>query len=346
MGVRTGSWCKWWLTGRSADPFATLATVFDWTDKTVLVTGGTGSFGQCAVRLLLDEYAAGKVIVYSRDELKQHEMRQAFPDERIRWFLGDVRDRHRLWRALNGVHIVIHAAALKQVPACQYNPIEAIRTNVDGTANVVDACLDRDVDRCMFISTDKAVDACTVYGSSKATAEHLTVAANAYAGTRFAAARYGNVLGSRGSVIPLWREQAKTGRVTVTDPDATRFWLTIDTGVRFVLDAITRMHGGEVFIPQLGASTIAELAAVVAPGADFNIIGLRAGEKQHERLVSENEHARTYTMGDSYIVWLPSDTPAVDPFPAPNGYSSDTARRLSADELALMIPAHTWAKSG
>ena len=226
-----------------------------WQERVVLITGGTGSFGKKCVQILLDEYHPKKVIVFSRDELKQHEMQCGGLDHRdIRYFLGDVRDRDRLRRAFDGVDIVIHSAALKQVPACEYNPGEAVKTNVDGAQNIVDAAIDCGVKKVLALSTDKAVNPVNLYGATKLCAEKLFVQGNSYAGardTRFSCTRYGNVLGSRGSVVPLFQKQRATGRITVTDDRMTRFWLTLEQGVRFVLRCIDEMHGGEVFVPRI-----------------------------------------------------------------------------------------------
>jgi UDP-N-acetylglucosamine 4,6-dehydratase len=225
----------------------------DWSDKVILVTGGTGSFGKKFIEIMLREYHPAKLIVFSRDELKQHEMRVAgFDHPSLRYFIGDVRDVGRLRRAMHGVDIVIHAAALKQVPACEYNPMEAIKTNILGSSNVIEAALDSGVTKVMALSTDKAVNPVNLYGTTKLAAEKLFVQSNAYAGageTRFANVRYGNVVGSRGSVIPIFIQQRRNGKLTVTDERMTRFWLTLGQGVRFVIDCTERMRGGEVFVP-------------------------------------------------------------------------------------------------
>jgi UDP-N-acetylglucosamine 4,6-dehydratase/5-epimerase len=280
----------------------------NWNDKTVLVTGGTGSFGRKFVEILLREYAPKKLIVFSRDELKQHEMRLQFPDgvqSPMRYFIGDVRDRNRLERAFHGVDIVVHAAALKQVPACEYNPIEAIATNVNGGTNVIEAALDQGVKKVLALSTDKAVNPANLYGATKLCAEKLFVQANAYAGggaTRFSCVRYGNVVGSRGSVVPLFAEQRKTGQITITDPRMTRFWLTLDQGVRFVIEAIERMHGGEVFVPKIPSMNIMDLAGALAPECSIAEIGIRPGEKLHEVLMSEDESRNAVELDSMYVV--------------------------------------------
>src|SRR5512144_2149357 len=258
----------------------------DWKDQVILITGGTGSFGKKFVEIALRDLEPRKVIVFSRDELKQHQMRTAgFDQPNLRYFIGDVRDRERLTRAMNGVDIVVHAAALKQVPACEYNPMEAIKTNIMGTANVVEAALDAGVKKVMTISTDKAVNPVNLYGATKLAAEKLTVQSNNYAAgkaTRYACVRYGNVVGSRGSVVPLFLKQRANGMVTITDERMTRFWLSLDQGVRFVMSCIDQMEGGEVFVPKIPSTKIVDLASAIAPDARLNIICIRPGEKLHE----------------------------------------------------------------
>ena len=278
----------------------------DWTDKNILVTGGTGSFGKSFIDLMLKTYNPAKLIVYSRDELKQHEMRMAgFNHPNLRYFIGDVRDLPRLRRAFNGVDIVVHAAALKQVPACEYNPMEAIKTNILGSSNVVDAALDAGVKKVLALSTDKAVNPVNLYGATKLAAEKLMIQSNAYAGgmkTRFSCVRYGNVVGSRGSVVPLFIKQRGTGEVTLTDERMTRFWISLDQGVRFVIRCIEQMHGGEVFVPKIPSMRMVDLAKAIAPDADIRIIGIRPGEKLHEVLISEDEARTTVELEDMYVV--------------------------------------------
>ncbi|MCW5877437.1 MAG: UDP-N-acetylglucosamine 4,6-dehydratase (inverting) [Anaerolineales bacterium] len=278
----------------------------DWTKQVVLVTGGTGSFGKACIRLLLDEYKPAKVIVFSRDELKQHEMRMAgFEQPNLRYFIGDVRDQDRLTRAMDGVTIVIHAAALKQVPACEYNPMEAIKTNILGTANVVEAALATGVHKVLALSTDKAVSPVNLYGATKLAAEKLTVQSNAYSGerpTRFSCVRYGNVVGSRGSVVPLFLQQRAAGKLSITDERMTRFWLSLEQGVRFVLKSIELMQGGEVFVPKLPSTTITDLARAMAPEAELDVIGIRPGEKLHEVLISEDEARTAVELDDMYVL--------------------------------------------
>jgi UDP-N-acetylglucosamine 4,6-dehydratase len=280
-----------------------------WSDLNVLVTGGTGSFGKKFIETMLKDHHPKKLIVFSRDELKQHEMRIAgFDHESLRYFIGDVRDRDRLRRAMNGVDVVVHAAALKQVPACEYNPIEAVATNIDGAKNVIEAALDAGVSKVLGLSTDKAVNPVNLYGATKLVAEKLFVQANSYRGdgpTRFSCVRYGNVAGSRGSVIPLFLEQRKKGFVTITEPRMTRFWITLERGVRFVINCVEQMHGGEVFVPKIPTTSMIDLAEAVASGCEIRVIGIRPGEKLHECLVSEDE-ARTTKELDSFFVIQPS----------------------------------------
>lgn len=287
--------------------------VFD--ARVVLVTGGTGSFGRKFTEIVLKEYNPQAIRIYSRDELKQLQMRQLMDDERIRFFIGDVRDKDRLSRAMNGVDLVIHTAALKQVPAAEYNPLEAVKTNVLGAINVIDAAIDNGVKKVMFIGTDKAVHPVNLYGATKLVAEKLMVQANAYAGnrTKFSCVRYGNVVGSRGSVVPLFLRQRRNGVITLTDERMSRFWITLEQGVRFVLGCIERMHGGEVFVPKIPSMHLVEVARTIAPQSRWETIGIRAGEKLHEELITREEAPRTKGF-DSYYVIEP-DHPFWD-----NGY--------------------------
>ena len=278
----------------------------DWKNQVVLVTGGTGSFGKKFTKILLEEQQPKKVIIFSRDELKQHEMQVGgFNDERLRYFIGDVRDRERLVRAMHGVDVVVHAAALKQVPACEYNPMEAIKTNIIGTANVVEAALDAGVAKVLTVSTDKAVSPANLYGATKLAAEKLTIQSNAYAGgsaTRFSCVRYGNVVGSRGSVVPLFLKQRSNGKITITDDRMTRFWLSLEQGVRFVIHSIEQMEGGEVFVPKIPSTKVTDLAKAIAPNAKLEIIGIRPGEKLHEMLISEDEARHTIELEKMFVV--------------------------------------------
>lgn len=278
----------------------------DWKNQVVLVTGGTGSFGKKFIEIMLKEYQPAKVIVYSRDELKQHEMQvSGFDHPSLRYFIGDVRDLPRLERAMHGVNIVVHAAALKQVPACEYNPMEAVKTNILGTSNVASAAIDAKVKKVLALSTDKAVTPVNLYGATKLTAEKLVVASNAYAGdrqTRLSCVRYGNVVGSRGSVVPIFIRQRETGKLTITDKRMTRFWLSLEQGVRFVISNIERMHGGEVFVPKIPSTKIVDLARVIAPEAKIEITGIRPGEKLHEMMIGRDESRSTIELEDRFVV--------------------------------------------
>ena len=240
-------------------------------NKTILITGGTGSFGRKFLASILSEDSPRSVRIFSRGELLQYETEKLFPDERIRFFIGDVRDKERLSRAMNGVDIVVHAAALKQVPACEYNPIEAVKTNINGTINIINAALDNNVDRVIALSTDKAVHPVNLYGSTKMVAEKLFIQGNSYTGgdrqTKFSCVRYGNVVGSRGSVVPLFFEQKKNGEITITDERMTRFWLTLEEGVKFVRSCLSVMTGGEIFIPKIPSMKVSDLAYAIAPDA-------------------------------------------------------------------------------
>jgi UDP-N-acetylglucosamine 4,6-dehydratase len=274
--------------------------------KTVLVTGGTGSFGRRFVDTALTQHDPKRIIVFSRDELKQHDMQREVNDPRVSFFIGDVRDKERLYRAFQAdVDVVVHAAALKQVVACEYNPFEAIKTNIIGAQNIIDAAIDCGVPKVLALSTDKAVNPVNLYGATKLCAEKLFVQGNAYAGskvTRFSCVRYGNVVGSRGSVIPIFQEQKKTGTVTVTDERMTRFWLTLEEGVDFVIKAIRAMHGGEVFVPRIPSMSVGELARTIAPNAKVEYTGIRPGEKLHEVLVSADEARHTVMLNDMYVI--------------------------------------------
>ena len=280
----------------------------NWSELSILVTGGTGSFGRRFTDVMLRKYKPKKLIIFSRDELKQHDMRQIWddgaPDSRIRYFVGDVRDKERLNRAMHGVDVVVHAAALKQVPACEYNPFEAVLTNVMGAKNIIDAAIDNGVKRVMALSTDKAVNPVNLYGATKLVSEKLFIQGNSYAGgvTRFSCVRYGNVVGSRGSVIPLFLQQRKTGTVSVTDSRMTRFWITLDQGVAFVSRCIDLMHGGEIFVPKIPSMRVVDLAAAIAPDCKIAIKGIRPGEKLHEALLSDHETQHALEFDDMYVV--------------------------------------------
>lgn len=288
--------------------------------KTILITGGTGSFGRLFVQTVLGDFSPRKVIVFSRDELKQYDMGRKINDPRVRFFLGDVRDYSRLTMAFQQVDAVVHAAALKQVPACEYNPFEAVKTNILGAQNVIQAAIKCGVKKVVALSTDKAVNPLNLYGATKLVHEKLFINGNAYVGphsTRMSVVRYGNVVGSRGSVVPLFIEQRQQGVLTLTHRDMTRFWISLEAGVRFVLQAMEEMHGGEIYVPKLPSMRIVDLAKAVAPKAKISVIGIRPGEKVHELLVNKDEARRAVAIGNSYII-LP-DGGAVPRYFVPRG---------------------------
>jgi len=277
----------------------------DWKKQSILLTGGTGSFGKHFCKVMIEKYQPKVIRVYSRDELKQHEMRQKFGEEYVRYFIGDVRDPDRLKRAMEGVDIVVHAAALKQVPACEYNPLEAVKTNIHGAQNVIDAAIDTGVKKVVALSTDKAVNPVNLYGATKLCAEKIFIQGNAYSGsrgTRFSCVRYGNVIGSRGSVVPLFREQKKTGKITITDKRMTRFWLTLDQAVELVINAFCHMQGGEIFVPKIPSMKIIDLAKAIVRDCDIEVIGIRPGEKIHEVLITEEDGRNTVAYNGMYVI--------------------------------------------
>ena len=274
-------------------------------DQSVLVTGGTGSFGQTFIKHILTHHKPKRVVVFSRDELKQFEMAQKIDAPQLRYFIGDIRDQSRFERALSGVDTIIHAAAMKQVVAAEYNPIECIKTNVLGAENIINAAIDMGVQRVLAISTDKAVNPLNLYGATKLCSDKLFVAANHLSrasGTRFSVVRYGNVIGSRGSVVPFFNEKAKTGRLPITDPRMTRFLISLQDGVRFVLDSTSRMKGGEIFIPKIPSCNIVDLARAVAPDCEHDIVGIRPGEKLHEVLIPADEARNTLEFDDFFVI--------------------------------------------
>ena len=278
-------------------------------DKVVLVTGGTGSFGKAFVTKVLQDDEVSKIIVFSRDELKQFEMAEKINSPKLRYFLGDVRDYQRLLRATDGVDLIVHAAAMKQIPASEYNPMEAIKTNVLGAENIVNAALENGIQRVVALSTDKAANPANLYGATKLCSDKLMVAGNVLAGsrdTRFSAVRYGNVLGSRGSVIPFFLDRAKSGSIPITDERMTRFWLTIQEGVQFVLDSFERMHGGEIFVPKIPSFKVTDVAKVVCPEIPTVIIGIRPGEKLHEVMITEDDSHNTYEFEKYYAIISPA----------------------------------------
>lgn len=276
-------------------------------NKIILVTGGTGSFGKKFIKILLSKYQPKKVIVYSRDELKQFEMRQVFNDKCMRYFIGDVRDKERLMLAMKGVDYVVHAAALKQVPAAEYNPMECIKTNINGAQNVIDAAIANDVKKVIALSTDKAANPINLYGATKLASDKLFTAANNIVGegeTRFAVVRYGNVVGSRGSVVPFFKGLIERGakELPITDERMTRFWLKLEDGVEFVLKNFQRMQGGEIFIPKIPSMRILDLAKAIAPNAKIKVIGIRPGEKLHEVMCPSDLYYETVEFPDHFVI--------------------------------------------
>jgi UDP-N-acetylglucosamine 4,6-dehydratase/5-epimerase len=323
-------------------------------NQTILITGGTGSFGKQFTRMVLDRYNPERIIIFSRDELKQHDMRMQFNDDpRLRFFIGDLRDRDRVYRAFSTpIDLVVHAAALKQVPACEYNPYEAVKTNIIGGQHVIDAAIDCGIPKVIALSTDKAVNPVNLYGATKLCAEKLFIQGNSYAGakgTRFSCVRYGNVVGSRGSVVPVFRKLRENGIITITDERMTRFWITLEQAVEFVFNAASMMVGGETFIPRLPSMGIMDLAKVIAPDCEIKITGIRPGEKLHEVLISEDEARHTVALEDQFVIlpeyaWWDSKHEETQRYtkaqPLPDGttYASNTNDWwLSLDELRAMI---------
>ena len=317
-------------------------------DKVILVTGGTGSFGHKFTEIVLREYNPKVIRIFSRGEFLQQEMRKGFDNnERLRFFIGDVRNRERVYRAMSEVDIVVHAAALKQVPACEYNPIEAVKTNIDGAINIIDAAIDNGVEKAIAISSDKAVHPVNLYGATKLVMERLFIQANVYTGprkTRFSCVRYGNVVGSRGSVVPLFLEQRENSVITLTDEKMTRFWMTLEQGVRFVIDSIDRMHGGEIFIPKIPSMKVTDLADTIAPGVKREVIGIRPGEKLNEILLIDEE-ARHSKEFDTYFVvepefsfWEKDNFRKGNHLPVGFRYTSDNnSQWLTQDELKAIV---------
>lgn len=317
--------------------------------STILITGGTGSFGQEFVKTVCEQYQPKKIIVFSRDEWKQSEMAHLFKQhkEKVRYFIGDVRDKDRLLRAFNGVDYVVHAAALKQVPALEYNPAEAIKTNINGAMNVINAAIDTGVKKVIALSTDKACNPINVYGATKCCSDKLFIAANSYAGgagTRFSIVRYGNVFGSRGSVIPFFYEERKKGVLPITDERMTRFWITLEQAVKFVIKGFQRMYGGELFVPKIPSMKIIDLAKAIGPECKTQIIGMRPGEKIHEMMISSDDANYTKELDDCYIIqpsfhWWSNDLhthgrPVQDGF----SYCSNTNTQwLTTDQLKDML---------
>lgn len=288
-----------------------------------------------------------KVIVFSRDELKQYEMAQEYTDPRIRFFIGDVRDKARLYRAFDGVDYVVHAAAMKQVPACEYNPFEAVKTNIHGAQNVIEAAIDRGVKRVIALSTDKACSPVNLYGATKLASDKLFVAANSYVGdkeTRFSVVRYGNVVGSRGSVVPFFKKIRHTGKLPITDERMTRFWITLDQGVQFVLDSLQRMRGGEIFVPKIPSMRVVDLATAIAPECEIEIVGIRPGEKLHEAMITEDDARHTVEFDTYYVIqpefpwWSRESVKGGKSLPEGFKYTSDTNTEwLTVEELRALV---------
>lgn len=319
----------------------------DWSNSTILLTGGTGSFGQKFTEIMLEKYKPKIIRIFSRDELKQWEMQKKFNDNlHLRFFIGNVRDKNRLERAMDGANIVVHAAALKQVPSCEYNPFEAIKTNVLGTQNVIEGAINHNIEKVMAISTDKAVSPVNLYGATKMCMEKLFIAANSYVGerkTKMSCARYGNVIGSRGSLIPLLKKQKASGPITITDKRMTRFWITLEQGVEFVIRCFDMMHGGEVFVPKIPSMKITDLANAVAPDCKIKYIGIRPGEKVHESLITEYEARHSLEFDDFFVIepehllWKREKWTGGKPLPEEFRYTSDKNDKwLTLEELQNM----------
>jgi UDP-N-acetylglucosamine 4,6-dehydratase (inverting) len=319
-------------------------------NSTILITGGTGSFGNTFVPMTLAKYNPQKLIIYSRDEMKQWEMAKKFQDEdRVRFFIGDVRDRDRLYRALDGVDYVVHAAATKIVPTAEYNPFECVKTNINGAMNLIDACIDKGVKRCVALSTDKASQPINLYGATKLCSDKLFIAGNSYAGkknTRFAIVRYGNVMGSRGSVIPLFMEQAKTGEVTITDERMTRFMISLEQGVELVWHTFDDMEGGEIYVKKIPSMKLTDIASAVSKTAKQKIIGIRPGEKLHEQMIGFEDAPYTYEYKEHFKILPQIHEWRNDPFRIKDGilvapdfsYSSDNNKDwMIVEELQQWI---------
>ncbi|MBB5870614.1 UDP-N-acetylglucosamine 4,6-dehydratase [Allocatelliglobosispora scoriae] len=317
--------------------------------SSILMTGGTGSFGKAFLRYALDELDPTRVVIFSRDELKQYEVRQAFDnDPRLRWFIGDVRDRHRLTRAMHGVDYVVHAAALKQVDTAEYNPFEFVQTNIAGSQNVVEAAIDSGVKKVVALSTDKASSPINLYGATKLVADKLFVSANHYAAaypTRFSVVRYGNVMGSRGSVVPFFRQLAEEGKpLPITHREMTRFWITLEAAVKFVVDSFDKMNGGELYVPRIPSMRIMDLVEAVAPGSETYEMGIRPGEKLHEEMIAADDAHRTLRFADRYLVqptiaeWGYTPPEGGEPVDEKFNYRSDNNDQwLSTQELRSML---------
>lgn len=314
-------------------------------NKTILVTGGTGSFGKKFTETVMERFKPEKLIIFSRDELKQYEMQQnpVFKkhEKIIRYFIGDVRDKERLYRAFHGVDIVVHAAALKQVPAMEYNPFEAIKTNVIGAENVINAAIDQKIEKVIALSTDKAANPISLYGATKLCSDKLFTRANSYTGkgmTKFACVRYGNVMGSRGSVIPIFQEQIKSGTLTITDKRMTRFWITLQQGVDFVIKSLGIMKGGEIFVPKIPSMKVIDLAKAMAPNCKIKMIGIRVGEKLHEAMILDDDARITREFKDMFIIDNLNQHKSGSALPEGFKYTSDNNTDwMSAEELRKIL---------
>jgi UDP-N-acetylglucosamine 4,6-dehydratase len=326
-------------------------------DASILITGGTGSFGKAFVKTVLERYpGVRRLVIYSRDELKQYEMAQSYPKDRypqVRFFIGDVRDEKRLWRAMEGIDIVVHAAALKHVPVCEYNPFEAVKTNVIGAQNVIEASIDRDVKKVVALSTDKAAAPINLYGATKLASDKMFTAANNFRGKhgiKFSVVRYGNVMGSRGSVIPFFLDRRASGVLPITDERMTRFNITLEQGVEFVLDALQNMWGGELYVPKIPSYRITDVAEAICPGCRRDIVGIRPGEKLHEEMITETDSLSTVALADRYVILPATPLWDVEEFVSAFGgsmcepgfrYSSgENDQWLDVDRLRALIREH------
>lgn len=315
--------------------------------SSILVTGGTGSFGKKFIETLAAKHNPKKIIVFSRDELKQHDMQKdGYDAPCMRYFIGDVRDQNRLRRAMNGVDIIVHAAALKHVPACEYNPLEAVKTNIDGASNIIEAAIDTGVRKVLALSTDKAVSPVNLYGATKLVSEKIFTQGNSYGGidgTRFASVRCGNIVGSRGGVIPVFKKQRPTGTITLTDERMTRFWLTLDQSVEFVIRSIEDMKGGEIFVPKIPSMKIIDLANAIAPDCTINVVGIRPGEKLHEVLLSADEARHTVEKENRFVIYPNNPSWTTEKMPKSNieedfCYASNTNTQwLTIQQLKEMV---------
>ncbi|MCI0510289.1 UDP-N-acetylglucosamine 4,6-dehydratase (inverting) [Chromohalobacter sp.] len=326
--------------------------------KTILVTGGTGSFGHTFIPMTLEKYNPKKIIIFSRDEMKQWEMAKKFQhDSRVRFFIGDVRDRERVYRALDGVDFVVHAAATKIVPTAEYNPFECVKTNVQGAMNLIDACIDKGVKKVVALSTDKASSPINLYGATKLTSDKLFVAGNSYAGgheTRFAVVRYGNVMGSRGSVIPFFMSIRDKGTLPITDERMTRFMISLEQGVELVWHAFQDMEGGEIYVKKIPSMNVTDLARVIAPEAKQEVVGIRPGEKLHEQMIGAEDAYYTYEYPEHFKIlpainsWDQDANRIKDGKKVPEGfiYSSDTNAEWMADETLKAWIDTNWEKIG